>query len=107
MCSSFVVCFSSKKILVVFLSAGFTLSWSPLTSRVGGSVSTAASTTFGAVTPTSYTASGLPPGLSIGASAVISGTPTTPGTYTVSVTGVYSSGGNVVLGGLTMSVQGE
>ena len=43
--------------------------------------------------PTSYTATGLPPGLTINTSTgVISGTPTTPGTYVVTITATNSAG---------------
>jgi PKD repeat protein len=43
--------------------------------------------------PTSYTATGLPPGLTVNTSTgVISGTPTTPGTYVVTITATNSAG---------------
>jgi len=43
--------------------------------------------------PTSYTATGLPPGLTVNAaSGAITGTPTTPGTYVVTVTATNATG---------------
>ncbi len=54
--------------------------------------------------PTSYGASGLPEGLSINTSTgVISGTPTTPGTYTVGLTAANSAGDGTAM--LTINVQ--
>ncbi|MGL4637889.1 MAG: Ig-like domain-containing protein [Beijerinckiaceae bacterium] len=41
--------------------------------------------------PLSFTATGLPPGLTISAAGIISGTPTTPGTYTAVVTATDSN----------------
>jgi uncharacterized delta-60 repeat protein len=53
--------------------------------------------------PTSYSASGLPVGLTINtATGVISGTPTTAGTYTVTITA--SSAGGTTTGTLVVSV---
>ena len=54
-----------------------------------GVVGTAASlqlSATGGTTPYSWSATGLPPGLSISASGLISGTPTTAGSYTVTAT---------------------
>lgn len=42
--------------------------------------------------PTSYNASGLPPGLSINTTGLISGTPTTAGSYTVHLSATNASG---------------
>ncbi len=54
--------------------------------------------------PTSYAASGLPPGLSINTSSgVISGTPTTPGAYTVGLTASNANGDGTAT--LTINVQ--
>jgi hypothetical protein len=65
------------------------------TSPPKGKVGTAYSYTLGAtggVTPYSWSASGLPSGLSVNAtSGVLSGTPTTAGTYSVTVTVTDSS----------------
>ena len=44
--------------------------------------------------PLTFRATGLPPGLSISSSGVISGTPTTAGTYQVTVTATDSGGGS-------------
>jgi PKD repeat protein len=47
--------------------------------------------------PTSYTATGLPPGLTLNPlTGEINGTPTTPGTYTVTITATNSSGTSTV-----------
>ena len=46
----------------------------------------------GANSPASYTATGLPPGLSISASGLISGTPATFGNFTVNLTATNASG---------------
>jgi PKD repeat protein len=47
--------------------------------------------------PTSYTATGLPPGLSLNPlTGEINGTPTTPGTYTVTITATNGSGTSTV-----------
>ncbi|MGA0848654.1 MAG: DNA/RNA non-specific endonuclease, partial [Chthoniobacterales bacterium] len=54
--------------------------------------------------PTSYAASGLPEGLSVNTSTgVISGTPTTPGTYTVGLTATNAGGDGTA--SLTINVQ--
>ena len=52
---------------------------------VGGSVSLQISATDSAGKALAYTATGLPPGLSISGSGLISGTPTTAGTFSVTV----------------------
>jgi len=44
--------------------------------------------------PLTFSAKGLPPGLSISSSGDISGTPTTAGTYQVTVTATDSGGGS-------------
>lgn len=44
--------------------------------------------------PLTFSATGLPPGLGISASGVVSGTPTTAGTYQVTVTATDSGGGS-------------
>jgi|GEM_PF-1170535 PKD repeat protein len=59
-----------------------------------GSVGTAINYTIGATgSPTSYTATGLPPGLTLNTlTGTITGTPTTAGTYVVTVTATNSTG---------------
>ena len=60
-----------------------------------GTVGTAASlqlSASGGTSPYTWTASGLPTGLSISSSGLISGTPTTAGTYSVSATATDSTG---------------
>ncbi len=60
-----------------------------------GTVGTAASlqlSASGGTAPYTWTGSGLPTGLSLSTSGLISGTPTTAGTYTVSVTAKDSTG---------------
>lgn len=71
----------------------------PAVSNLSGTTGTAFSTLLNAFTDANhdtlvYTATGLPPGLSFNASTrVISGTPTTAGTYTVTYTANDSMGG--------------
>lgn len=55
--------------------------------------------------PTGYGASGLPPGLTVDpASGLISGTPTTPGTYLVTLT-AYNAGGSAASVTLRIQIQ--
>jgi uncharacterized delta-60 repeat protein len=61
----------------------------------------------GTNTPTSFSASGLPPGLTInGTTGVISGTPTGTGTYTVAVTVTNGSGSSISSLTITVSPPG-
>jgi subtilase family serine protease len=63
------------------------------TSRVGTRLRLQIIASDSAGDPVSFTATSLPPGLSIGAaSGVVSGTPTTPGVYTVTVHAVDTRG---------------
>ena len=65
------------------------------TTLPGGTVGTAYSTALGAtggVSPYTWSASGLPPGLSLSAAGTISGTPTAAGTINAAVTVKDSSG---------------
>jgi hypothetical protein len=60
-----------------------------------GTVGTATSlqlSASGGTAPYTWTAAGLPPGLSIGSSGLISGTPTTAGSYSVTATARDSAG---------------
>jgi len=59
---------------------------------VGAAVSKQISATDSGGATLTYSASGLPPGLSINSSGLISGTPTTAGTYSVTVTATDSTG---------------
>jgi hypothetical protein len=61
----------------------------PVQTTTPGTVGTAFSysVTSSSITAGSFTASGLPPGLSCSASGVISGTPTTAGTYFMIISG--------------------
>ncbi|PPK68778.1 S8 family serine peptidase [Actinokineospora auranticolor] len=61
------------------------------TGRVGTPVNLALRAT-GATAPYTWTATGLPPGLSISSGGVVSGTPTTAGNYTLTVTATPAAG---------------
>jgi serine protease len=62
------------------------------TGTVGTAVSAVTLTASGGVTPYTWSATGLPPGLSIGSSSgTISGTPSTAGTYSVTATATDST----------------
>lgn len=55
--------------------------------------------------PTSYSATGLPPGLTLNTSTgVISGTPTTVGTFIFTISATYGTGGSAISGGGTMTL---
>ncbi|MFM0198579.1 putative Ig domain-containing protein [Paraburkholderia fungorum] len=77
------------------------LTFSPAAGTLaGGTVGTAWSqnvSAAGGTSPYTYSATGLPPGLSITPAGAISGTPTTAGTYnaTISATDVYDATGSV------------
>ncbi len=58
----------------------------PLPSATVGSAFTVTLTSSGGNAPYSYTATGLPAGITLSAGGTFSGTPTTPGNYTVTVT---------------------
>lgn len=76
------------------------------TSLGSGTVGTAVSATLaatGGVPPYSWTATGLPPGVTISAGGALSGTPTTPGSYTVAAT-VMDSAGNAANASLAWTI---
>ncbi len=60
-------------------------------SSVGTAISPVAHTASGGTAPYTFTGTGLPPGLSLSSSGTVSGTPTTAGTYNVTVTATDSS----------------
>ncbi|PYM09168.1 MAG: hypothetical protein DMF15_06680 [Verrucomicrobia bacterium] len=56
-------------------------------------------------TPTSYNATGLPAGLTVDTfTGVISGTPTTAGTYSVTISATYSGGSGAITGSGTLTL---
>ncbi|HET8661998.1 MAG TPA: proprotein convertase P-domain-containing protein [Micromonosporaceae bacterium] len=61
------------------------------TSTVGTAITPVSHTASGGTSPYTFTGSGLPPGLSLSSAGTVSGTPTTAGTYTVTVTATDSS----------------
>ncbi|HEV8146451.1 MAG TPA: Ig domain-containing protein, partial [Bryobacteraceae bacterium] len=72
----------------------------------GGTVATAYSTTFvatGGTTPYSFTASGVPLGLSLSTAGVLSGTPTTAGNYNLQVS-VTDKNSTIVTKPYTLSI---
>ena len=87
-------CAGATSSAVTFTIANTPVITSPLT--VTGQTGVAFSYTITATgNPTSYTATGLPPGLSLGSGPnqnVISGTPTTDGTYNVTITATNGAG---------------
>ncbi|WP_117213580.1 trypsin-like serine protease [Allorhizocola rhizosphaerae] len=60
-------------------------------STVGTAITPVNHTASGGTAPYTFTATGLPPGLSISSSGTVSGTPTTAGSYNVTVTATDSS----------------
>jgi PKD repeat protein len=88
------------------LALGFAIASVAATSPTGGPVITSPASATGSTgspfsgltiagtgSPTGFTATGLPPGLTInGSTGAISGTPTTWGTYTVAITATNSGG---------------
>lgn len=62
---------------------------------VGTAITSFTMTASGGTAPYTWSATGLPPGVTIGSSTgTVSGTPTTAGTYTVTVTATASAGGS-------------
>jgi Zn-dependent metalloprotease len=65
------------------------------TGTVGTAISSFTLSASGGTAPYTWSATGLPPGVSIGSSTgTVSGTPTTAGTYNVTATATASSGGS-------------
>ena len=94
--------------LKVSVSTGSSVTTTPVITVAGPTTATALESFSYQVqannSPTSYAASGLPPGLTINtASGVISGTPTTPGSYIVSLTASNAGGDGTAT--LTINVQ--
>lgn len=94
--------------LKVSVSTGSSVTTTPVITVAGPTTATALELFSYQVqannSPTSYAASGLPPGLTINtASGVISGTPTTPGSYNVSLTASNAGGDGTAT--LTINVQ--
>jgi len=73
-------------------------------SRVGSAVTPLRVTASGGVAPYSWTASGLPPGLAIDATGTVTGTPTSSGTFQVTVTVTDAAHASATTGAFTWSV---
>jgi Zn-dependent metalloprotease len=77
------------------------------TGTVGTAISSFTVSASGGTTPYSWTATGLPPGVTIGSSTgTVSGTPTTAGTYSVTVTATGSGGSGTGSATFTFSISG-
>ncbi|MEO8597546.1 MAG: putative Ig domain-containing protein [Candidatus Solibacter sp.] len=88
---------------LTILPAALTITTTPPPNGVAGTTYSVAVTVTGGTGPFTYSATGLPAGLSISAAGVISGTPTTPGTSTVVVT-VKDSAGATATNSFTITV---
>jgi Zn-dependent metalloprotease len=77
------------------------------TGTVGTAISPFTVTASGGTTPYAWSATGLPPGVTIGSSTgTVSGTPTTAGTYSVTVTATGSGGSGSGSATFTFTVSG-
>lgn len=77
------------------------------TGTVGTAISPFTVTASGGTTPYTWSATGLPPGVTIGSSTgTVSGTPTTAGTYSVTVTATGSGGSGSGSATFTFTVTG-
>jgi hypothetical protein len=75
--------------------ASLTLSGITLSGGAAGIPYTSVVSVTGGTGPYTFTATGLPPGLTLSTTGTLSGTPTTAGTYQVAVTATDLSGGTV------------
>lgn len=104
-CLSF-ICLHSYS--CIHVTTGFLLPWSTLTVRSGTvSFSSANAITVGA-TPSAWSHSGLPAGLSVSTLGAVRGTPTAPaGVYFFSLIASYASGPSVLVDDLQVTIEGQ
>ena len=90
---------SKSFILTVAVGPVVITTTSPLANATAGTAYSAGFAASGGIAPYTWTATGTPPGLSLSATGVLSGTATAPGAYTLSVTVTDSGKSNPLTGG--------
>jgi hypothetical protein len=80
---------------LVMASANLVFSGATVANGSVGISYTSVVSVMGGVGPYAYTATGLPPGLTLSSTGTLSGTPTTAGAYTIAVTATDTSGATV------------
>ena len=86
---------ATQNYTLLIASANLVFSGATLANGSVGIPYTSVVSVMGGIGPYSYTAAGLPPGLSLSSTGTLSGTPATAGAYTISVTATDTSGATV------------